>query len=362
MDIIIKGLDYEQKQKYRNAISYGYFNGYELNPREWRHTFASAFIWKYPGRVKLMNTIRQIVGHVPTWEDMDETTLKDLVEELKEQGLAPSSIYTMCSELKAVLNSNYKRIPCSKEDLTQILSVKKNASQAVYLTREEMQLIVDYKPVGELQHYVQRNFVVEMLTGARRVDAERLTLNNCDPNSGILSYIPQKTPNIIVRVPIDERMGLRRFLVNTTRRETCADVFNETPRIICRNCGINDMATVTRANKTITTEKWRLISSHTGRRSFATNLFLAGVSLEDIAMMMGHAKNIETTKRYICADKKVAPAVIAYFQSDANASRHKEEYVNGYNAAVDDVLEILDVTDIISRDNVVYKECEKLRK
>jgi len=361
MDIIIKGLDYEQMRKFRNAISYGYFNAYELNPREWRHTFVGAFIWKYPGRVKLMNTIRQIVGHVPTWEDMDETTLKDLVEELKEQGLAPSSIYTMCSELKAVLNSNYKRIPCSREDLTQILSVKKNASQAIYLTREEMQLIVDYKPVGELQHYVQRNFVVEMLTGARRVDAERLTLNNCDPNSGILSYIPQKTPNIIVRVPIDERMGLRRFLVNTTRRETCADVFNETLRIICRNCGINDMTTVTRANKTITTEKWKLISSHTGRRSFATNLFLAGVSLEDIAMMMGHGKNIETTKRYICAERAATPAVIAYFQQ-VDADKQSEQYKKAYNDAIDDVFEILDTTAMLDKDGIIYREIHALKK
>jgi hypothetical protein len=38
------------------------------------------------------------------------------------------------------------------------------------------------------------------------------------------------------------------------------------------------------------------------------------VALEDIAMMMGHGKNIETTKRYICAERALNPNVMSYFQ------------------------------------------------
>ena len=30
---------------------------------------------------------------------------------------------------------------------------------------------------------------------------------------------------------------------------------------------------------------------------------------------MGHGKNIETTKRYICADRQISSNVLAYFQS-----------------------------------------------
>ena len=64
----------------------------------------------------------------------------------------------------------------------------------------------------------------------------------------------------------------------------------------------------------MTAEKWELVSSHTARRSFATNLYISGVALEDIAMMMGHGKNIETTKRYICAERALNPNVMSYFQ------------------------------------------------
>ena len=357
----IRGLSFSQKEKYRNAIAVGYFNGYDADPRAWRHSFVGTFIWKYPKRVRTMDVLTAIVGQPPVWDDITDMFLKDFVSELSESGLAPSSVRTMCAELKAVLNANYRRIPCQRDDFMRILSVRGTASQAVYLTRDEMERIVAYQPVGDLQRYVHRNFCVEMLTGARLVDAEQLSLNNCDPSTSMLSYVPKKTPGIIVRVPVDERLGLRRFLADTTDRPTGVDVFNETARTICRNCGITDMQTATRANRTVTTEKWRLVSSHTARRSFATNLFLAGVSLEDIAAMMGHGKNIETTKRYVCAERKVTPAVASYFRpvDDAAAS---QEYDKAYNRAIDDVIDILDTTEILQPDGLVYQEIRSLRR
>lgn len=358
----IMTLSYEQKKKYRAAIAAGYFGGYDANPRKWRHSFIGAYLWTHPGRVKVLTTMGNMLGNVPQWEDMTEENLKDFVEELKNQGLAPSSIRTMCGELKAVLNDNYRKVPCEKEEFVRILSIRGTASQAVYLTREEMLRIVRYTPTSKLQEYVHRNFVVEMLTGARLIDAKGLTINNCDAQSGLLSYVPKKTPGIVVRVPIDERLGLRKFLANHKKRETGTDVFNETVRIICRNCGINTIHTITRANKTVTQEKWKLVSSHTARRSFATNLFLSGVSLEDIALMMGHGKNIETTKRYICADRQVTPAVIAYFMPEKKANYIPGTYYKVYNKAIDDVMKILDRTGILTPDGIIYQEIKALRK
>lgn len=358
----IRMLTYEQKVKYRAAIAAGYFGGYDANPREWRHTFIGSYIWKYPGRVKMMTTLGNILGHTPTWDDMTEYTLKDLVEELYEQGKAPSSIKTLCGELKAVLNDNHKIVPCDKDDYQRILSIKGTVSQAVYLTREEMSRVIAYKPAGELQRYVHRNFVVEMLTGARLVDSIGLSINNCDKQTGLLSYVPKKTPGIVVRVPIDERFKLRRFLADHKKRNTGIDVFNETVRAICRNCKINTLSTITRANKTVTTEKWRLVSSHTARRTFATNLYLAGVTLEDIAIMMGHGKNIETTKRYICAERQVTPAVIAYFKPTSENDMLPNDKTSIYNKAISDVVEVLDTLEMLEPDGIVYREILALRK
>ena len=53
----------EQQEKYANAIRQGYFATYDGYP--WRHTFYGAWIWKHPGRVKVVNIFKGIVGRPP---------------------------------------------------------------------------------------------------------------------------------------------------------------------------------------------------------------------------------------------------------------------------------------------------------
>lgn len=307
----LRGLNYEQNKKFSFAIESGYFDKWEEDPRKWKHTFVGAFLWKYPSRVKVLNILKDIIGKTPEWEDLNDETLRDFVDELCEN-IAQSSARTLCAEIKSVLNENKRHVPST--EFSRILSVKGIATQSVYLTTHEMELFLSYVPKTETEHFVHRNFCVGMLTGARRVDTYGLTISNCDIETDMLSYVPQKTPGIVVRVPVDERHGLRNFLVDSNLEPCCNDTYNETVRRICSNIGINTICTVVKAGQSKTAPKWEHVSSHTARRTFATNLYLAGVAIEDIAMMMGHGKNIETTKRYICAERQMNPNVISYFQ------------------------------------------------
>lgn len=314
----IKGLKFEQNKKYQAAIVAGYFDDYEADPRAWRHTFVGTFLLKWPKRTATLNRLRDITQCIPQWSDMTDDVLNDFVYDCQDAGMTMSSAKTVCAELKAVLNANKKNIP--SEEYMRILTLRGETSQAVYLTRQEIQRIMDYQVVGDLERYVRRNFIVECLTGARLCDAERLTINNCDIDTGMLSYVPKKTPGIVVTVPVDEGMNLRNFLADRYKRECHEFVFNRTLRSICKNCHIDEARTVRRREKVETRPKYEMVSSHTARRSFATNLYLAGVSLEDIAMLMGHGKNIETTKGYICAERQVSPNVMAYFQPNNEES------------------------------------------
>ena len=271
-----------------------------------------------------MRTFTEMLGHVPTWEDITEENLRDLIIELQEGGLAQSSIRVLCAELKAVLNENRKSVPCSRDEFQSILSIKPIASQSVYLTREEMWRIINYSPHNEIERSVQRNFVIEMLTGARLVDAEQLTMANCDIDTNMLSYVPVKTPGVVVYVPVDERMPLRQFLIDDTVRHCNNDTFNEAIRAICKTLCIDTPCTVIRAGASVTAPKWQLVSSHTARRTFATNLYLAGIAIEDIALMMGHGKNIDTTKRYLCAERKLSQNVLSYFRNNNNEQQPQQ--------------------------------------
>jgi site-specific recombinase XerD len=310
--IEIKGLTLEQNKKFQFAIEQGYFDDYVANPRKWKHTFCGAFLWKNPRRVKTLADFEEVIGHKPEWEDVTDDNLRDLVDEMLESGKTPSSVKTMCAEVKAVINANKKKV--KSDDFQKILSVKGQATRHVYITQEEMERLMEYHPRTYAEEFVLRTFLISMMTGARVIDAQKMTINNCNMETNMLSYIPKKTPGIVVSVPVDERHNLRKFLSIGRKHPCCLDVYNETIRNICRYCGMEELSQATKNGRDVVKPKWELVSSHTARRSFATNLYLAGVALEDIAVMMGHGKNIETTKRYICAERQVSQNVMAYFQ------------------------------------------------
>src|SRR3712207_5505182 len=79
----------------------------------------------------------------------------------------------------------------------------------------------------------------------------------------------------------------------------------------------NKKVAIYRAGQNITCEKWEIIGSHVGRKSFVTNLYLAGVSIEDIAMMVGHFSNgkpnIVMTYGYVAASRKISKTIYSFF-------------------------------------------------
>lgn len=349
-------LSWEQKQKFRAAIEYGYFDDYEDNPRQWKHTLVGSLLWRYPQRCATLNRLKDIAGHIPTWDDMTDENLRDFVDETTDV-MAASSAKTVCAQLKAVLNENKRKIP--SQEFMRILSVKGEVSQAVYLTRDEMQRIVDFKPVTDIEKYAHRTFVIALLTGARSCDAAKLSINHCDIDTGTLSYVPKKTPGIVVTVPVDERMGLRSFLAIKKIHECSKAVYNNAIRNICCECGIDTMCSIQRRGQSVTAPKWQLVSSHTARRSFATNLYLSGASIEDVALLMGHGKNIETTKRYLCAERQVSNVIMSYFRPEREHPSSVDSY--SYNKAIDDTLDYLVANEVIAPEGLTHRQISELK-
>ena len=73
--------------------------------------------------------------------------------------------------------------------------------------------------------------------------------------------------------------------------------FNKVIKLACKEIGFTDP--VTGIEKDF--EKWELISSHTGRRSFATNLYIDGRQTETIMKQTGH-KSHSAFMKYIKCD------------------------------------------------------------
>lgn len=296
----IEGLTPEEMKAHKVAIQRGYF------PREgvieWReNTFAGMWLWRYPKRTRAYEYFYYMIGaKEPTWYDINDATLRRYIEELRRNNLAPNSVRTICAELKAVINSavSYNYIP--SRNYQRILSVGKDASEATYLNWDELRRLHAYQPQDPIEQRVLAIFMISCLTGARHSDAERLTMESLNTETNNIHYVSYKNGTFCL-VPAHE--WLPEYLPETHYQRLDMpnphlSLYNNVLRDICKRCDINETLTFHRKGKDETGPKYEFVSSHTARRSYATNLHLAGARIEDISKTMGHA-DVEITKRYI---------------------------------------------------------------
>lgn len=311
----MKQLTEEQQRRYSSAIKHGFIT---KDAPSNTHTFVWTWIKKHPNRVTTLVRLREILGHDPTWEDLTDDVISDLKDDMEFQ-MAPNSVKTICAELKAVLNRNAATKPIKSETFGNILKAKKVPVQNVYLTKSELERLYNYRPKTERERYVKNIFLIESVTGARNIDCRKMTLANIHVDDGeeVLTYVPQKHP-VEVTVPVHK--WLKELLSEDYSDEVKSiriSYFCRVLKQMCFKCGIRSKVVVFHGGKSITDEKWKFVGSHTGRKSFVTNLHLAGVSIEDIAVMVGHISggkpNITMTYGYCEAPRKISKAIYAFF-------------------------------------------------
>lgn len=320
----LKTRDYErlltaaQQKKYSAAIREGYFNNY--HGIAWRHTFYGAYIWKHPGRTAILRRFENLLGKVPDWEDITDDNLKDLKDVLVDE-LSPNSVRVIGAELCALINENKPSKHISSEMFKKVMKSKSVPIQPVYLTKAEIRRIDAYHPQTPFSRMIKRLFMIECLTGARFSDCIKMSVYNMykDGIHKLLKYVSCKSKNEVI-VPVDKM--LPKYLIPEPNENTNVTAFsyNRTLREICKCCGINEKTRVFKGGKELHGSKWQFVSSHTGRRSFATNLSKRGVSIEQISLMMGHmcgnVPNIQMTQRYIVGKMKLDYSVIKLFGAD----------------------------------------------
>ncbi len=305
----INTLSPSDNQKFKQAILLGYFDDYEKDPRKWKHTFAGAFIWKNPTRIKVLEVFRELLGHIPTWEDLTDMNLEDFAEAI-QNGRSANTVKNRFAIVKAVINRHIFEVNIPSRIFSHILTAREEPSQSVYRTEEEIRRIHDYRPQTPTEEAVRKYFLIEAFTGARNCDSVRLSPSNCDMDTNTLTYISKKTKTQIT-LPVHAKLMM--LLCTRTQEMPTLLTFNLTLRKICQRCGINETRTLFYHGAEQTKEKWEFVGSHTGRRSFATNLYLRGADPATIARFMGHSSPEITIRRYILAYREVSDQIMAFF-------------------------------------------------
>lgn len=227
------------------------------------------------------------------WADLTRTNLYDLRDHVTER-VAQSTAKTYFAVFKAILSRYEEDVDICK-DYRTILKVSAKKPLKTFLTMQELERLERVEVKSQQEQLVLDEFLIGAYTGMRISDAKVVSEENMA--NGSISYVSIKT-GIHAVVPMKEGIGERIRRVQANDCTISAMGFNKAIRRLCQRAGVTTRTTVYKAGETLKGEKWKFITSHTARHSFATNLSILGVPVLDISRMLGHS-DIQTTLRYI---------------------------------------------------------------
>lgn len=268
-------------RKYNNRLvqkldELGYLPAMDTDSiNDWMESFTGFFLMKYPERNYIIGIMKGILGHLPRWEDFNSVFLASFVSELLENN-SQTSVRTYCAYVKSVFNYYPEKLNMTPKEYKRALQIRNLPSASIYLSLEEIEKIYRYIPQSFNEQVIVAQFLCACYTGARHSDILKMTENNIDPKTGMLSYVTQKTKTSVQLKAHAKLPGL----IQIARRRVFSDsTFNNTMRKICRELGMTEKVSLYRAGEQRMQEKWEFVTGHVARRSFATNAYLSGIDI-----------------------------------------------------------------------------------
>lgn len=235
----------------------------------------------------------------------------ELIEYLKTvKKFAPNTIWRINKFLRYILKyATETGIKTRPDYMSKRFSVSAQETDVIYLNDSELIRIynTDLATDKKLQR-VRDLFLIGCFTGLRFSDFNRLNPENIKIVEGkqLFKLTTQKTGepvyiplNPIVIEIISKYSGLPKGMSNQK--------FNDYLKDVAKEAKLNDLVTVEETKGNLTAQrtvfKWQLVTSHTARRSFATNAFKAGIEPIKIMLITGH-KTETAFLRYIRITKE----------------------------------------------------------
>lgn len=310
--IIQSAADHEESDKVRlTRFLDSYFGHGENKPKDF-HSFFEQFLKEnetrmnektgkvisYKNQREYINTYRLLCQYESKkhirfdWEDIDVSFYNGFIAYLQGLNYATNTIGHKIVALKAVLNAAKERKinECSNYS-GHLFHTVSEESQTVYLDEKELDFL--YKLDLSKDERLDRTrdlFLVGCWTGLRFSDVTRIKPEFIQ--NDILTIVQQKTGG---RVAIPLHPVVKSILekYNGNLPECVSNQkFNAALKDLGRYADLNERVfkSITKGGQKETTvyKKWELITSHTARRSFATNLYKSGFPSISIMQITGH--------------------------------------------------------------------------
>ncbi len=274
-----------------------------------------------PGTIATFNTalmhlkkFQDASNKVFDMESIDMTFYYEYLDYFYSQNYSTNAIYNPIKKLKQILKmaelDGYKVNPNYRN---RRFAVPSETTDKIYLTEAEIERIyaIKYELFSQIDN-VRDLFIIACCTGVRFSDYESIREENIFKNDhGEFVRVKAKKTNVTAVIPLNWMAKQILSKYNYALPKVIGNAnFNEYLKTIGIDAKLNDkvMVSVTRGGKTQTDTKTKheLIQTHTARRTFATNLFLAGYSTLEIMKITGHRTEVEFLKYIRISSEEVA--------------------------------------------------------
>lgn len=285
---------------------------------------------KSSGRNSIVASYKLTVKHLKEYQtkkrkrlNWDSITLEfyyDFISYLIEAGYRPNYIGTLIKNLKVFMNEGLDRgYHTNTAHKHKKFTRPRFDAPTIYLTNEEIEEVYHLDLSGNESLERSRDlFILGACTGLRVSDYKSLTNDNVDLERGSISIKTKKTgkqvtipANYMVKEIFKKYKGL-------LPKQSAQKINNNLKNIGKKIESLREVITIKylRGGEEVTEmiRKYELITTHTGRRSFATNLYKAGIPARNIMDITGH-KTESSFLRYIRITPEDSFNVIeSYFQ------------------------------------------------
>ncbi|MBL4861776.1 MAG: phage integrase SAM-like domain-containing protein [Crocinitomicaceae bacterium] len=249
-------------------------------------------------RLKSFEKKRRITLNV---ESFNEVMFLDFMNEMRKQHTRLNSVSSIYRKLRAVLNEISRRYKVTvfnpSKDLAKIDKPRSIKEEKVYLSFEHIQKILSHEPKEDGMKNVKLIFTTLLFTGCRYSDVFKIKPEYTYEKGGIkfryARYIDLKTNTDIIApilFPLEYGYELNdgevpRYLAMTS--------FNLAVKDLAKDAGLKEKVKISYTNpygekKFEEKRLYKFISSHTGRRSFITNL-INHVPVTVLSKITGHS-------------------------------------------------------------------------
>ena len=238
-----------------------------------------------------------------TFEKIDIDFYNDFIKYLKDKKYAPNTIGTRIKNLKTFIsNAKEQNITVNDDYKKKSFKKPKEKTDAVYLNETELMQIynLDLSNKPKLDR-VRDLFLIGCYTGLRFSDLSTLSADNIGNNNTISIRTIKTDEKVTIPIHWVIRAIMEKYKYHLPKMLS-NQKFNEYVKDVARLANIDEPVNIERTKGNFRVKqalpKYELTTSHTARRSFATNAFLNDVPSISIMKITGH-KTESAFMRYI---------------------------------------------------------------